>query len=144
MSPAMINEGKYLAMAFPRKCSWGKKGVPARSSPKQNYPGLDSGSPPIPVSATSCMYVCTYVWSHIWQEYGSTGQGCQSCLWSAEQAKRIFPCPRSCLRPWSCEMGSAVPSRVSLLISILRLNLVLTYGIPRGGVHLFTTSCLLR
>ena len=36
--------------------------------------------------------------------------------------------------------GSAVPSRVSLLISILRLNLVLTYGIPpefRGGVHLF-------
>ena len=37
-------------------------------------------------------------------------------------------------------MGSAVPSRVSLLISILRLNLVLTYGIPpefRGGVHIF-------
>ena len=36
--------------------------------------------------------------------------------------------------------GSAVPSRVSLLISILRLNPVLTYGIPpefRGGVHLF-------
>ena len=34
--------------------------------------------------------------------------------------------------------GSAVPSRVSLLISILRLNLVLTYGIHpefRGGVH---------
>ena len=41
---------------------------------------------------------------------------------------------------WSRETGSAVPSRVSLLISILRLNLVLTYGIPpefRGGVHLF-------
>ena len=36
-------------------------------------------------------------------------------------------------------MGSAVPSRVSLLISILRLNLVLTHGVPefRGGVHLF-------
>ncbi|CAN0279294.1 unnamed protein product, partial [Ascophyllum nodosum] len=38
--------------------------------------------------------------------------------------------------------GSAVPSRVSLslLISILRLNVVLTYGSPpefRGGVHLF-------
>ena len=36
--------------------------------------------------------------------------------------------------------GSAVPSRASLLISILRLNLVLTYGIPPGfcgGVHLF-------
>ena len=36
--------------------------------------------------------------------------------------------------------GSAFPSSVSLLISILRLNLVLTYGIPpdfRDGVHLF-------
>ena len=48
----------------------------------------------------------------------------------------------SCLRIWSRETGSAVvPSRVSLLISILRLNLVLTYyGILpefRGGVHLF-------
>ena len=35
------------------------------------------------------------------------------------------------------ETGSAVPARVSLLISILRLNLVLTYGIPPefcGGV----------
>ena len=31
---------------------------------------------------------------------------------------------------WSRETGSAVLSRVSLLISILRLNLVLTYGIP--------------
>ena len=42
----------------------------------------------------------------------------------------MFPCPRSCLRIWSRETGFAVPSRVSLLISILRLNLVLTYGIP--------------
>ena len=34
----------------------------------------------------------------------------------------------------------SVPSRISLLICILRLNLVLTYGIPpkfRGGIHLF-------
>ena len=40
-----------------------------------------------------------------------------------------FPCPRSCLRIWSRETGSAV----------LRLNLVFTYDIPpdfRGGVHL--------
>ena len=48
---------------------------------------------------------------------------------------------------WSRETGSAVPSRVSLLISILRLNLVLTYGIPsefrgfRGCVHLFILNC---
>ena len=41
-----------------------------------------------------------------------------------------IPCPGACLRIWSRETGSAVPSRVSLLISILRLNLVLTYGIP--------------
>ena len=34
---------------------------------------------------------------------------------------------RSRLRMWSRETGSAVPSRVSLLISILRLNLVLAY-----------------
>ena len=48
----------------------------------------------------------------------------------------LSPCvPESLSR----EMGSAVPSCVSLLISILRLSLVLTYGIPpefRGGVHL--------
>ena len=47
---------------------------------------------------------------------------------------------RSRLRIWSRETGSAVPSRVSLLISILRLNLMLAYGIPpefRGGVYLF-------
>ena len=40
-------------------------------------------------------------------------------------------------------MGSAVPSRVSLLISTLRLNLVLTYGIPpefRGGVLLIISK----
>ena len=36
-----------------------------------------------------------------------------------------LPCPRSCLRIWSRETGSTVPPRVSLLISILRLNLVL-------------------
>ena len=51
----------------------------------------------------------------------TTGQGCQSCSWSAaEQGKTIFRCPRSHLRIWSRETGSAVPSRVSLLISILQ------------------------
>ena len=55
----------------------------------------------------------------------------------------MFTCPRSRLSIWSCETGSAVPSCVSLLISIhtqFRLNLVLAYGIPpefHGGVHLF-------
>ena len=49
-------------------------------------------------------------------------------------------CSRSCVGIWSLDTGSAVPSRVNLLISILRLNLVRTYGIPpefRGGVDLF-------
>ena len=53
--------------------------------------------------------------------------------------KMNIPCPRSRLRIWSRETGSAVPSCVSLLISIPNLNLVLAYGIPpefRGGVHL--------
>ena len=57
---------------------------------------------------------------------------------SMDQSGKIAS-PRSCLRIWSREAGSAVPSRVSLLIFILRLNLVLTYGIPpelRGGVYL--------
>ena len=41
--------------------------------------------------------------------------------------KEYSPVPvRAC---WSRETGSAVPSRVSLLIPILWLNLVLTYGI---------------
>ena len=37
---------------------------------------------------------------------------------------------RSRLRIWSRGTDSVVPSRVSMLISILRLNLMLTYGIP--------------
>ena len=38
--------------------------------------------------------------------------------------------PMSPCVPENLASRSAVPSRVSLLISILRLNLVLTYGIP--------------
>ena len=39
----------------------------------------------------------------------------------------FFSCPRSRLRIWSRETASAVSSRIRLLISIHRLNLVLTY-----------------
>ena len=54
----------------------------------------------------------------------------------------IFPCPRARLRIWSRETGSAVPSRVSLLIlhTQAESGLVLTHGIPPDfcdGVHLF-------
>ena len=49
--------------------------------------------------------------------------------------------PRSRLRIWFRETGSTVLSRVSLLISKLRLNLVLTYGIPlefsEASIYLF-------
>ena len=61
----------------------------------------------------------------------------------AEQGKWNIPCPRSRLRILSREKGSAVPSRVSLLISIL--NQVLTYGIPpefRGGVNLLSVHLM--
>ena len=44
----------------------------------------------------------------------------------AEQGKQLIPCSRSRLRIWSRKMDSAALSRVSLLVSILRLNLVLT------------------
>ena len=52
----------------------------------------------------------------------------------------MFRYPRSRLRIWSREKGLAVPSRVILLISIFRLNLVLNHGVPldfRDGAHLF-------
>ena len=62
-----------------------------------------------------CMYVCMVI-TYTIAKYGSTGWGCQSCSWSAEQGKIIFPCPRTCLRIWSRETGSAVPSLISLLI----------------------------
>ena len=58
---------------------------------------------------------------------------------SAEQRIFFFPCPRSRLRIWSRDTGSAVPSRVSLLTSN-QAELVLTYGIPPEfdrGVHFF-------
>ena len=44
--------------------------------------------------------------------------------------EKIFLCPRAWLIIWSSETGSAFPSRVSLLISVLRLNLVLTGFLP--------------
>ena len=85
------------------------------------------------------MYVCMY--GHTYSKsMNQPGKVAKSCTWSAEPGKLIFPSLRSRLRLWSRETGSAVPSRASLFISILRLNLVVTDGIPpefRGGVQLF-------
>ena len=64
--------------------------------------------------------VCTVLYGHTYskkKEYNMDQP--QSCTWSAEQGKLMFPCRRSRLRIWSRETGSTVPSRVSLLISIL-------------------------
>ena len=85
------------------------------------------------------------LWSLHIAEYSSTGKGCQYCSWSDEQENLSFPCPRSRLRIWSREAGSAVPSRVSLLIlhTTRRLNLVLTRGIPpafHDGAHILYPS----
>ena len=85
------------------------------------------------------MYVCIY--SHTYSKsMDQPGKVANRARGQLNREKNIFPCPRSRLRICSRETGSAVPSRVSLLISILRLNMVLTHGVLpefRGGVHLF-------
>ena len=66
-----------------------------------------------------------YVLSVLSAQNESTGHGCQSCSWSAEQGKLMLPCPRSRLRMWPCEMGSAVLSHVSEIIFTLNPGLLL-------------------
>ena len=39
------------------------------------------------------VYICMYVWSSHIAEYGSTGYGCQSFSWSAEQGENISLSP---------------------------------------------------
>ena len=92
-----------------------------------------------------CLYVCMVI------TYGRSkdqpGRVVNPARGQLEQGKCLFPYPRSRLRIWSREKASAVPSRVSLLISILRLNLVLTYGISfsrvprRRPFYLFKPPC---
>ena len=75
---------------------------------------------------------------------------CRSYSWSAEQGKWIFSCPRSRIKNWSPETGSAVPSRVSPLIIHTQAEsdwLVLTHGIPpafRDGVYSSIPSTVIR
>ena len=75
------------------------------------------------VTTAVCMYVCVYVWSsHIARkgedQPSKVANPARGQL--VEQGKRILPCPRSRLRIWSRETGSAVPSGVGLLISTLQ------------------------
>ena len=65
------------------------------------------------------------------------------------QLNREHEYSRACLIIWSRETGSAVPSRVSLLIFILRLNLMgwrsrITIMYLLYGVHNYKTILLLR
>ena len=84
----------------------------------------------IAVCVCRTMFVCMAL---------TNGLGCQFCSWSAvEQEKWIIRCPRLRLRVWSRETGSAVPSRVSLLISILQAEssaCLRDSSDFRGGVH---------
>ena len=82
------------------------------------------------------MYVCMVItYSKTMNQPGKVANRARGQL----NRENEYSGSRACLRIWSHEADSAVPSCVSLLISILRLNLVVTYGIPpefRGGVHL--------
>ena len=88
-------------------------------------------------SSRICMYVCMVItYSRVWINRVRLPILIVAS-WTGKMNIPLSPCVPEI---WSRETGSAAPSRVSLLISILRLNLVLTYGIPpefRGGVHLW-------
>ena len=68
----------------------------------------------------------------------STGYGCQSCSWSAEQGNKEKLCSRSRVRILSLETRSAVPTRVSPLILYTQAEsdwLVLNHGISPLILH---------
>ena len=94
------------------------------------------------------MYVCMYghhilyIARRVQVGKDQSGKVANPAPKSAEQGNEYITVHvRSRLIIWSGETVWVVPSRVSLHISILRLNLVLTYyGIPpeiHGGVHLY-------
>ena len=69
------------------------------------------------------------------------GKVANSARRQLNREKYLFPCPRSRLRICSVETGSAIPSRASLLISILRLNVVLTGFLPiSAAVSVYTVN----
>ena len=86
-----------------------------------------------------CMYVCMVITCS--NSMDQPGKVANPARGQPNREKSISPgCSSSRLRILSRETSLAVPFRVSLLISMFRLNLVFSYGIPskfRGGVHLF-------
>ena len=84
------------------------------------------------------MYVCSMVITSS-KGKGQPGKVANPARGQLNKENHFFLVSPRALRIRSHETGSANPSRASLLISILRLNLALTYGTPnefRGGVHL--------
>ena len=70
------------------------------------------------------------VWSALSAGQRSSEYGCNPAHIQLSRGNVFFFLfPRSRLKIWSRETGSAVPSRVSPLILRIRLNLVLTHGI---------------
>ena len=61
-----------------------------------------------------CVRVCGHHFQQNGHQPGMVAN--PACGQLAEQGKRNFPCPRSRLRVWSRQLGSAVPSRVSPLV----------------------------
>ena len=82
-----------------------------------------------------------FVWFALSAEYSKDQPGKVASPALGQLKREItIPCPRSRVRDWFRETGSPVPSLVSPLILLIRLNMVLIHGIPpdlRGGVHLF-------
>ena len=76
-------------------------------------------------SAVNYLYGITYS-----KRQDQPGKVAHPARGQLNRENEYFSVPVSRLTIWSRETGSAVPSRVSLLISVLRPNLVLTYGTP--------------
>ena len=112
---------------------WEKRGVPDKAAPLTETTSKDYWPYAGEMSGVCMyMYVCMVIsYSRVWSSTINHQPGMVANPVRGQlNRKNNFSCPRSRLRIWSRETGSAVPSRVSLLISILRLNMVLTHEVP--------------
>ena len=84
------------------------------------------------------------MWSSRIAEYGTTGYGCQSRSWLAEQGKRNISMPPFAPENLFSRDGlgcCSVPRQPAHAFSTLRMSLVFTQGVPpdfRCSVHLFS------
>ena len=91
--------------------------------------------------SVNVIYCCT-VYGHTYSK--SMDQPGKVAGPARGQLTRYFPCPRSHLIIWSRETGSAVPSRVSLLILLTRAksgaSLRDSSRVPRRRIYIFQTA----